>query len=86
MKINYKQERENLRNFLVSATDGCNIQSGWPCGTCIIYLLTKLGLDDKKKEYKERNEKPSRHNEVWRAILQIRDAKIRNAKKGKEAV
>jgi len=74
MKINYKQAREDLRKYLVEYT-GCEIQDGWPCGTCIMALLNGLGLDDTKPEYKEHNKPIDRHNEVWRAILQIREEK-----------
>lgn len=69
-----------LAEFLVEHT-GCDIQEGadgldYPCGTCVMDLLDRLGLDDSKPEYYERNkESGNRHNEVWRAILQIRDAR-----------
>lgn len=75
--------RNWLREILVVGTGGCGVQeaadgSGWPCGTCTIDLLTRIGLNAKKPEYRDRNKKDQsdRHNEVWRAILQIRDAKI----------
>ena len=67
----YNIAREELRQWLVKWTD-CDIQNGWPCGTCVMNLLDKLGLDKKRKEYSEHNEKIERHNEVWRAILQIK--------------
>lgn len=69
---NIAETRVAFRKFLVKAT-GCSIQGGWPCGTCTMQLLTDLGLDSDEPEYKERNEEPDRHNEVWRAILQIRE-------------
>jgi len=77
--INYKQAREDLRKWLVKYT-GCDIQESksgnYPCGTCMIDLLKKIGLNPKKKEYNEHNKPIDRTNEVWRAILQIRDSKI----------
>ena len=78
---NYKQAREELRKWLVKWTGGCNIQTGidgksYPCGTCTTYLLGKIGLTSRKKIYKEHNKPVDRINEVWRAILQIRDAKL----------
>lgn len=81
-----EQMREGLRRYLVRATD-CAIQEsvdgkGWPCGTCFMNLLTELGLDSSKPEYAENNGlrdgKTDRFNEVWRAILQIRDAGGKN--------
>lgn len=73
-KYTTEQSKEDLRKWLVKSTAGCNIQGGWPCGTCTIDLLTRLGLDPHEPEYSKRNEFPDRANEVWRAILQIRDA------------
>lgn len=72
--------RENFRQFLVSATN-CGVQVGadnreWPCGTCVFGLLNELGLDCASAEYQERNSEHDRHNEVWRAILQIREADL----------
>lgn len=74
-----KKAREELRQWLVRNCGGCNIQEGkdqkgWPCGTCVMDLLNRIGLDSSKPEYSEVNEEHDRHNEVWRAILQIRDA------------
>jgi len=74
-KINYKEARESLKKWAVKYTAGCNIQSGWPCGTCFLDLLKELGLDCESKEYDEHNEPVDRANEVWRAILQIRENK-----------
>lgn len=76
-----RELREGLRQYLVDATHGCAIQeatdgSGWPCGTCIMDVLNILGLDDTRPEYHECNPDRDRHNEVWRAILQIRDAEL----------
>lgn len=32
-------DREKLRNLVVKATDGCEIQhDGWPCNTCFHYM------------------------------------------------
>ena len=74
MKIDTKA-REALRQWAVKETK-CDIQShGWPCGTCFMALLTRIGLDSTKEEYNEKNEDHDRHNEVWRAILQIKEAK-----------
>ena len=86
IKIKLDNEaREDLRKYLIKHTKGCVIQGGiisgkkksfgWPCGTCVIDLLSRIGLDSEKEEYKKSNETPERHNEIWRAILQIRDAK-----------
>ena len=71
--------REELRRWLVKWT--CDIQVSkdgkkWPCGTYFMALLNDIGLDKKKPEYKVHNKPISRHNEVWRAILQIRDAEL----------
>ena len=76
--------REELRNWLVKHT-GCSVQSGvkgkkrwlvkYPCGTCFMALLNDIGLDKNKPAYKEHNDDYERHNEIWRAILQIREAK-----------
>jgi hypothetical protein len=68
---------ETLRTALIEATDGCSVQEGadgkeWPCGTCICWLLTKL-LPCTAREYAEHNDPVDRINEVWRAILQMRD-------------
>lgn len=79
--------REGFRQWLADAT-GCNIQSGavkgkekdsgWPCGTCTIDILSKIGLTPKVEAYHDRDKKNvDRANEVWRAILQIREAKIK---------
>ena len=72
------EAREQLRMWAVKYTEGCDIQDRWPCGTCFMDLLNRIGLDDTKPEYKERNKEHdcTRHNEVWRAILQIREAKL----------
>lgn len=69
--------REELRKWLVKWTS-CNIQDGYPCGTCFMNLVNKIGLDETKKEYHEHNKgiNRTRHNEVWRAILQIREADL----------
>jgi len=79
--------RESFRRWLVSACGGCDVQTGyvdgkknedggWPCGTCFIELLHQLGLDSKQLEYSDHNQEIDRCNEVWRAVLQIRDAKL----------
>jgi len=75
-KIDYKEAKEALRKWAVKYTAGCDIQGedrGWPCGTCFITLLDELGLNSKKKEYRQHNKPVDRANEVWRAILQIRE-------------
>lgn len=75
-----KEAREELRKWLIKWTK-CDLQTSksgnYPCGTCVMHLLDSIGLDSKKKEYKENNNNNDRHNEVWRAILQIRDVKIK---------
>jgi hypothetical protein len=67
---------ETLRRALIEATS-CTIQEGasgkeWPCGTCTCALLAKL-LPRTAPEYVEHNDPVDRINEVWRAILQMRD-------------
>ena len=84
-KIDYQKAREELRHWLVKYTL-CDIQggivngkmseTGWSCGICFINLLTQLGLDSKREEYHEHNKLVNRANEVCRAILQIREAKL----------
>lgn len=76
--------REGLRRYLLRAT-GCNLQEStngknWPCGTCTMAVLSTIGLDSTRPEYHETNPEHDRHNEIWRAILQIRDAKLTEAK------
>jgi len=78
--------REAFRQFLVEQT-GCEVQdgadgNGWPCGTCTMELLNRMGLDEGDPEYHERNPEHDRHNEVWRAILQIRDANLGGQEEG----
>ena len=68
---------EAIRVALIDATNGCAIQdsadgTSWPCGTCVCSLLASV-LDESAPEYAEHNDPPDRINEVWRAILQIRD-------------
>jgi len=64
--------KEELRQWLIKWTKGCNIQTGgWSCGTCTIWLLKQLGVRESGNYNKPRN----RLNEVWRAILQIRGDK-----------
>ena len=58
-----------FREWLVHFSAGCQIQSGWPCGTCIIALLTDMGV----VEDGQHNKPVDKVNEVWRAILQIRE-------------
>ena len=69
MKVEMLQE---FRDLLVKQTD-CDIQDGWPCGTCIMTWLDDLGLDSKLDFYSSHNESIVRHNEVWRFILQVRE-------------
>ena len=65
-----EQCKKELQTWLVKWTGGCAIQAdGWPCGTCTISLLQELGL----KEVGQHNYPPDVSNEVWRAILQIRE-------------
>ncbi len=68
---------DNLRRALVIGTQGCELQEGadgdaWPCGTCTCALLGSL-MPTAAPEYSEHNEPVDRINEVWRAILQIRE-------------
>lgn len=77
--MSMKEAREELRQWAIKHTDGCGIQeaedgSDWPCGTCFCYLIGALGAN----EDGEHNDPPDRTNEVWRAILQIRDAEYQD--------
>ena len=76
--VKNKRAREDLRKWLIKYTK-CELQEAkdgkaYPCGTCVIALLNDIGLHPRKKEYKEHNNPVDRMNEVWRAILQVRDA------------
>lgn len=82
-KIDYKKVKEELRKWAVKSTGGCDIQDGWPCGTCFVYLLEKIGLNPESPEYEEHNKPVDRINEVWRAILQIRETKTLKEVKNK---
>jgi endonuclease YncB( thermonuclease family) len=67
---------EALRIALIEATS-CAIQESadgkeWPCGTCACALLGKV-LPHTAQEYAEHNDPVDRVNEVWRAIVQMRD-------------
>jgi hypothetical protein len=73
-KKNKKQAVKELREWLVKWTGGCNVQNGFPCGTCACHLLGEL-MNEESKEYKEHNKPVDRINEVWRAILQIKKAR-----------
>jgi hypothetical protein len=66
-----------LRLALIKGTHGCDLQDGadgkgWPCGTCTCALLGSV-MSETAQEYAEHNDPVDRINEVWRAILQIRD-------------
>jgi hypothetical protein len=68
---------EDLRTALMNGTGGCGLQQGadgkrWPCGTCVCHLLGTL-MPYAKPEYSQHNDPVDRVNEVWRAILQIRE-------------
>lgn len=71
-----KETREaikELKTWLVKWTK-CDIQSvGFPCGTCTCNFLGLIGLNPKEEAYTEHNSPVDRANEVWRAILQIRE-------------
>lgn len=68
--------RDGLRRWLVEST-GCAIQhTGWPCGTCTLDLLSRIGLTANHPHYASRNPGHDRRNEVWRAIIQIREAAL----------
>jgi len=82
------QCREEFRRWLVRWTK-CAIQGGvnangvydhdgggWPCGTCTMALLNMLGLGKDIVALEEHNKPADRFNEVWRAILQIREADL----------
>jgi hypothetical protein len=68
---------EDLRLAFVNGTNGCALQEAadgkaWPCGTCTCALLESV-MPMTTPEYARHNEPIDRVNEVWRAILQIRD-------------
>lgn len=68
---------EDLRLALIKGTFGCALQEGadgseWPCGTCVCALLGSI-MPHAAPEYSQHNKPVDRVNEVWRAILQIRD-------------
>ena len=74
--MNKKQRAEcveELRQWLVKWTAGCQVQNGateaWPCGTCACALFADLGAVEDKKH----NKPIDRNNELWRGILQIRE-------------
>jgi hypothetical protein len=71
ISVDYDIAREEFRTWLVRFSL-CDVQDGWPCGTCTVELLTKLGLTRSKDEYSKHNNPVDRINEVWRAIIQIR--------------
>jgi hypothetical protein len=75
MHIDYVEAKEELRKWAVKYTGGYDLQSGgWPCGNCFINLLIGIGLDKNDPQYHKHNPGPiSRINEVWRAVLQIRE-------------
>lgn len=71
------QSIREIAASLIEATGGCALQEAadgslWPCSTCTCALL-KLFLSEAAPEYHEHNTPPDRINEVWRAILQLRD-------------
>jgi hypothetical protein len=72
--IGYKDCVDELREWLVFWTGGCDIQGGFPCGTCVCGLLDELGVN----EDKQHNKPIDRINEVWRAILQIREPYVKS--------
>lgn len=69
-KKEIKQAKKGLKDWLHKWTK-CQIQGGWPCGTCACSLFEQLGVI----EDKEHNKPIDRVNEVWRSILQIREDK-----------
>ena len=62
------EARDKLREWIATYTM-CEVQKGWACGTCLIEFLVELGV----YEDKQHNKPIERCNEVWRAILQIRE-------------
>ena len=63
-----EEARDELREWIATYTM-CEVQKGWACGTCLIGFLSELGV----YEDKQHNKPIERCNEVWRAILQIRE-------------
>ena len=63
-----EEARDELREWIATYTM-CEVQKGWACGTCLIGFLDELGV----YEDKQHNKPIDRCNEVWRAILQIRE-------------
>ena len=80
-KVQIKEAKRAFCRFLVEHS-GCSTQDGkdgmsYPCGTCVIALFDAMGLKQKDAQYEDHNEELDRANEVWRAILQIRDYKVK---------
>lgn len=76
MSVNYSEARTELKEWLIKNTAGCTLHDGWPCGTCTCHLFAQLGLNHDTPEYSEHNEPLDRINEIWRAIIEIRNAKL----------
>lgn len=77
--------REELRQWAIKVARGCNVQKGdgygrcYPCGTCFIDGLKRI-MKENNPIIDEHNEPVDRFNEIWRAILQIRDEGYTNRK------
>ncbi len=61
---------EELKRWLASWTGCGEPHDGWPCGACTRRLFASLGAVEDDAEH---NEPVDRVNEVWRAIIQIRE-------------
>lgn len=66
--------KEQTRRWAIAVSGGCDVQESadgklWPCGTCFTYGIAALGANANGQH----NNPPDRTNEVWRAILEIRD-------------
>lgn len=42
--MNKEQARTTLQKAFAAAVGECDVQDGWPCGTCFQYTMRELGL------------------------------------------
>lgn len=69
---NYEKNKcvEEFKRWLASWAGCGELENGWPCGTCTRQLVASLGAVEDNAQH---NEPIDRVNEVWRAIIQIRE-------------
>ncbi len=72
MKMDEKQAFLNDFRKLLVKYSKCEMQRGWPCGTCTVAVLDQI-INKKDRLYREHNKPIDRLNEFWRAILQMRE-------------